>query len=369
MGKRPRVPAALHSELSEYSSLLRALRTSNTLDLASQLAAPPPTLVSSHNPDDEADDDESERPSTESVIASVDGSQASSGKARGKARAKKDYWTRWPLLAGDVHVPEWSLEDEVKLLALNALQKENSTTNSLSEQQKVPTGDITETPDPAAGPSRMRDESQEREPSDIADDAQANMEYLLTPQFLAGLSSSSGDFMTRILALLAAYVPPGEQSMQNRVHPIGWQSVLDIAGVHGLVDQEMLERVKQRLLALYPSSPVGLSHTFSDDESLRRACAAYDDSYLRIDGYTPEAVRYKQKRGPYKKHKARSTTEPESGDERRSLSKHQKSGDGEGSVLRVAETYLSYLRATALADTLALSDYPTTIYASWLQKY
>ena len=44
-------------------------------------------------------------------------------------------------------------------------------------------------------------------------------------------------------------------------------------------------------------------------------------------------------------------------------------GFSEGSVLRVAETYLSYLRATALADTLALSDYPTAIYASWLQKY
>ena len=56
MGKRPKVPAALHSELSEYSSLLRALRTSDTLDLATQLTVPAPTLVSSHDADDEADD-------------------------------------------------------------------------------------------------------------------------------------------------------------------------------------------------------------------------------------------------------------------------------------------------------------------------
>ena len=67
-GKRARVPAALHNELTEYSSLLRALRTSNTLDLASQLTTfASVASASQHDQEDEpdvepvADDGESER--------------------------------------------------------------------------------------------------------------------------------------------------------------------------------------------------------------------------------------------------------------------------------------------------------------------
>ena len=39
-------------------------------------------------------------------------------KRKGKQR---DTWTRWPLLAGDVHVPEWGLLDEVKHVAEHVL--------------------------------------------------------------------------------------------------------------------------------------------------------------------------------------------------------------------------------------------------------
>ncbi len=46
MAQRPKVPTALHAELTEYSSLLRALRTSNTLDLVQHLAEP--SLTSFH---------------------------------------------------------------------------------------------------------------------------------------------------------------------------------------------------------------------------------------------------------------------------------------------------------------------------------
>ncbi|EKM57226.1 uncharacterized protein PHACADRAFT_59839, partial [Phanerochaete carnosa HHB-10118-sp] len=109
MGKRLRVPAALHSELTEYSSLLRALRTSNTLDLASQLTVPASGPTSLHEDDAASetslgDESESERPLTETK------------------KAPKDTWTRWPLLAGDVYVTEWSLEDEVRSIATQALQ-------------------------------------------------------------------------------------------------------------------------------------------------------------------------------------------------------------------------------------------------------
>ena len=64
MAKRRWIPAALHAELTEYSSLLRALRTSDTLDLASHLIQPPPSFISQASlagdvsvTDDDADDE------------------------------------------------------------------------------------------------------------------------------------------------------------------------------------------------------------------------------------------------------------------------------------------------------------------------
>ncbi|THU77261.1 hypothetical protein K435DRAFT_702800, partial [Dendrothele bispora CBS 962.96] len=95
--KRKRVPAALHSELTEYSSLIRALRTSNTLDVTSQLT--PSASLS--------------RPASPSVASTQ-------SKIRSK-KQKKDTWTRWPLLPEDVPVPKWNFEDEVAIIAKQVL--------------------------------------------------------------------------------------------------------------------------------------------------------------------------------------------------------------------------------------------------------
>ncbi|KAF7792942.1 hypothetical protein EIP86_004045 [Pleurotus ostreatoroseus] len=295
MGKRPKVPATLHSELSEYSSLLRALRTSDTLDLATQLTAPAPTLVSSHDADDEADDGASERFQTSSVAASIEGSQASSSKSQHRGKAKRDLWTRWPLLAGDVHVPEWTLEDEVKLLALHALQS-HPPSIELSEQQDLQREeDSDDVHTPTGETSTDAPVSDSEVPGNIFDSPEdtIDLEQLLTPMFLSSLTSSTGVFLARMLALLAAYVPSGGTSMQNRVHPIGWRSVLDIAAVNGLVNASTVERVREQLTILYHPDP-SPSHTFLDDDPLRQACAAYDGSYLRIDGYTPQRAQPKR---------------------------------------------------------------------------
>lgn len=262
MGKRPKVPAALHSELSEYSSLLRALRTSNTLDLASQLTSSvPPTAPASTYEDDVAtdvsldDEGESERPLTETATDSQDRAERSQHsddpithdlrrKAKRKAKttkAPKDRWTRWPLLAGDVYVPEWSLEDEVRSIAAQALEAQLQDGSSLSTI-------------PAISPAQAEDEplgSNEPEtstpaqppvdtqlPPDSVSDEDEDPESMLAPEILNGLTSSTARFLSQLLALLAAYVPPGEKSMQNRVRPVNWESVLDIAAVGGLVDQE-----------------------------------------------------------------------------------------------------------------------------------
>ena len=61
--KRPHVPAAFHAELTEYSSLLRALRTRATADLTSHLTQGSGSLASAAPSDDahvgdDGDDDE-----------------------------------------------------------------------------------------------------------------------------------------------------------------------------------------------------------------------------------------------------------------------------------------------------------------------
>ncbi len=227
-GKRTRVPASLHNELTEYSSLLRALRTSNTLDLASQLtahAASGSRLDEDEDDVDPIDDDdadcESERPPDESVAPSfvseerseasgVASSRRVASKATTRSIGTRDTWTRWPLLAGDVHAPEWSLEDEVKSMAMQTLNA----------------GHVEENP------------AQDNLSVDHSSDFEDTAESRLTPHALNAITESTGRHLAQILALLAAYIPPNEKSMQNRVRPLNWESVLSIAVANGLVTPE-----------------------------------------------------------------------------------------------------------------------------------
>ncbi|KAF8125473.1 hypothetical protein EV363DRAFT_1175935 [Boletus edulis] len=72
--KRVFVPTALHAELTEYTNLVRVLRTTRTLDLTAHLLH-----HAAQYKDNEA-----------------------------------DTWTSWPLI--DCTVPEWSFEDEIRQL-------------------------------------------------------------------------------------------------------------------------------------------------------------------------------------------------------------------------------------------------------------
>ena len=227
-GKRARVPAALHNELTEYSSLLRALRTSNTLDLASQLTTfASVASASQHDQEDEpdvepiADDGESERQSEESISpsrGSVElpkshtGTSIGSPRKPGKAASNKerDTWTRWPLLAGDVNVPEWNLEDEVKSVALQCLAATGGNEQLAHQASSV----------------------------DDSSDLEDITESQLTSHAVNAITESTSRHLSQILALLAAYVPPNEKSMQNRVRPLNWESVLNIVIAHGLASPE-----------------------------------------------------------------------------------------------------------------------------------
>ena len=198
---RKAVPAALHTEISEYVSLLRALRTSGTLDLSSQL-----TKAHQSAPKDAEDDAEGRvslnRSDSRDITPShTPLSKSSAGHSTGKSGVK-DNWTRWPLLEGDVHVPEFGLHDEIKMIASEALKLQfqpDSDVNNLSE-----------------------DDNDE--------------EKRLPQSFLDSLTLASSTHLSRLLSALAAHIPLTEKSMQNRILPIGWESVLDIVAVSGLVD-------------------------------------------------------------------------------------------------------------------------------------
>lgn len=247
MAKRRAVPTALHAELSEYSSLLRALRTTGTLDLSSHLlqSVPGTSRSTSSFADDDVsliDDEEAVTtapPPTESTSLHA-ASQAVSSSSRSQLEQQtsfqqpsktktvnakeRDTWTRWPLLAGDVHVPEFSLADEVGVALKQALGK---TSNSRAPSQQVEDDVRATTADPDA-------ETVDPSESSLSDE-EDNIHPALSRQALRILAVDTSAFLTRILALLTAHVPAAEKSMQNRIHPINWETVIDVACAHGAI--------------------------------------------------------------------------------------------------------------------------------------
>jgi hypothetical protein len=216
--KRKIVPASLHSEISEYASLVRALRATDTLDITSQLtrldSAPSPWDV------DPANEEETGRqaPPTSSHVdhgdvSTIEGKGHSS--ALGTSRTSRNTWTRWPLLAEDVHVPEWRFEDEVHSLARQALLHNLSTLNQLSASTSSETHSI-----------------------DYNVPSEDQVEALLPPSSLRILADVSSSHLERILSALASYCPPVDKSTQHRRHPISWESVLDVVNATGLVDSK-----------------------------------------------------------------------------------------------------------------------------------
>lgn len=246
MAKRTIVPAALHAELTEYSSLLRALRTSKTLDLTTQLTEPPPPHAARPFVEDDdvsvIDDDDDDTattgppPPTQSTSRDLTsevgsslhsgGSSQSHSKLSGKAK-ERDTWTRWPLLAGDVHVPEWGLAEEVKHIAERVL--------AAPEGQVLPLlcakseGEVEENITHETGAASTSSCS-------TSSDDEEDMDTLLSHTSLQALAADSATFLARLFASLAAHVPAAAVgSMQNRVRPICWETVIDVALANDII--------------------------------------------------------------------------------------------------------------------------------------
>jgi hypothetical protein len=216
--KKKMVPAALHSEISEYASLLRVLRASDTLDITTQLTR----LNSPPSPWSVNDEETGQRvASTSSHVDRMDVSNLSvedQGRpstldASILPRMARNTWTRWPLLAEDLHIPEWGFEDEVHSLAKQALLSDFSTPNQL--------------------PADTFSESCGIDPDVLSED---QIEALLSPSSLRTLADVSSSHLEHILSSLAFYSPLVDKSTQHRRQPISWESVLNIVSSTGLVD-------------------------------------------------------------------------------------------------------------------------------------
>jgi hypothetical protein len=202
--KRKAIPAALHSEISEYASLLRVLRATDTLDITTQLTrldSPNETIQATH---EEPGQYEPTTPARVETPIDEDTSRSSPGVDCVHPGRSWKNWTRWPLVPEDVHLPEWGFEDEVYSLAKQVLLSDVSYRDANSDDSNVL----------------------------IEDQA----EVLLPSSSLRALADVSSTHLERILSALASYSFSADESTHGRSHPIGWESVLNVLGTAGLVD-------------------------------------------------------------------------------------------------------------------------------------
>ena len=224
------VPAALHSELSEYASLLRAIRTNSTLDIVPQLTRANPHVRSSDYDSDQGDSLISEEdiqpngPETSHEVSglaherslkmSLNGKVQDKGLSKTTKRLKRklerdDSWTRWPLLEEHCPLPEWTFDEEVMAVAEQCLRFSTSVSQEPKSSEK------------AASPGVVED--------DIDD-------FSLSPSHLSGLTSEAESKLTSILSLLASHRPSATFTKHGRLSPMSWLDVVEIVGVAEIFD-------------------------------------------------------------------------------------------------------------------------------------
>lgn len=208
MSKR-KVPAALHRELSEYASLLRALRTRDTMDVTKYLTKPSPFITTAENSADLPMDEAS---------SSKGQSQPPSYSRDGKKKhVPRDHWTRWPLMLHDVLQPEWTLEDEVAVLASQVLKARSI---PFSENSGACTSDEESQNDLVILDTEIDDDDPD-------------------PAFYVPyLTYTIANFLSTTFAELASHTPARPPSMQNRIEPLNWRAVIDAVVSSGNAEPE-----------------------------------------------------------------------------------------------------------------------------------
>jgi hypothetical protein len=259
---KKQVPASLHSEFSGYASLLRVLRTNNTLDVASQLTKSP-TVGPDVDDDDlyepDPSDSEHSRPPTPAT------GKGKKGKEKEKAssdilpkRRLRDNWTRWPLPPAEVQPTEWGFQEEIRSLAQQALglHYESPETSPQNFLVPLPTDDTSAQPHGRATVDCIPD-----------------LDALSRPA-LRLITEASSIHLERMLSSLVSFAPVADHSSQSRFDGIGWEMVLQAVSAAGLMDvtsvarsssissifnifmDRIIESVQRRLERLYGPSEI-----------------------------------------------------------------------------------------------------------------
>lgn len=220
MGRRQLVPTALREELTEYSSLLRALRTADTLDLSYRLTR------SQEPSSSEQDDDAQSRASSTSTNGrgSRKRKRSSSSSEETPLWRKRDHWTRWPIPAKDVPPPDWSLQEELGSIVKQAL---------MSIERESDDDGIAKW-----------DEDTDAEIDNDVDKEEAYVQDLATR-----LTPVIEDLHESLFALLCAHTIARPDGMQNRIEPFDWRDLVNILGSPAaahLVDEKYTDLVFSR---------------------------------------------------------------------------------------------------------------------------
>ena len=259
MSPKKKKTQKLRQELSEYTSLIRALHTASTQDLLPHLIGTfprPPSVPSSRST--------SAHPSRSSGATSTSGSRSRQGlgdekpetrsnSSEGQDDGTRDIWTRWPLLRDDVYVPEWTLQDEVKSIAERSAREwlEAYASDDVDEEVAQP-GQSPHRMD-IDGKGEVSDEEGESSNGnhDGTSPLQTSMsgdgvtdrvhplpeESLLTKGVLNGLFLDSSNLLSQTFAVLAAHRPSVDAGMQSRLRTMDWKSAFNVIGSAGFIDQ------------------------------------------------------------------------------------------------------------------------------------
>ncbi|KAF9450015.1 hypothetical protein P691DRAFT_789970 [Macrolepiota fuliginosa MF-IS2] len=234
MARRQLVPTALRDELTEYSSLLRALRTTHTLDVGAH-------LIQSQDPSDHESD--SSGPEATPSTSSGPGSnkrKRSPTEPEVPHWRKRDQWTRWPIPAKDVPPPDWTLQDEIGTIVKQTLASIEPESDSDSESLSA------------------KDESD----ADSAHDGDSDDEDAYMQNLAELITPVVENYLESVLALICAHTIARSDSMQNRIEPFDWRDLVNILGSPAaahLVDETILQTVITRMQTLFETTPASTS--------------------------------------------------------------------------------------------------------------
>ncbi|KZV75653.1 hypothetical protein PENSPDRAFT_748311 [Peniophora sp. CONT] len=263
MSKRQKVPANLHAELSDYAHALRALRTTNALDVTSQLISTRPEGGSAFESDPELSDEQPRAASTEEPVASGSSFQAKKRPRKERSPSKKsvnagDTWSRWPLPPEELRDAEWDFSEEIQAIARQSIAAHSRATREAY----------------AAEASLSEDEEEDFDALDHS-----------------ALVNMASDQLERVLSALVSFAPAAAERWANRFNGISWEAILHAISGAEIMDASIVERAQIRLEALYGPSELPLASRAALLQAEARAVTEFEFGfdYLALPHPKPKA--------------------------------------------------------------------------------